>query len=58
MYIMRILVLGHCGWIGLMVVRLLEKESFDYVTTDIRPDNKWKFKNELVRLNVSHVFYW
>lgn len=52
---MRILVLGHRGWIGSMVVGLLEKEGLDYVTTDIRPENKEEFEKEVISLNVSHI---
>jgi dTDP-4-dehydrorhamnose reductase len=52
---MRILVLGHRGWIGSMVVRLLEKEGLDYATTDIRPENKEEFEKEVISLNVSHI---
>lgn len=52
---MRILVLGHRGWIGSMVVGLLEKEGLDYVITDIRPENKEEFEKEVISLNVSHI---
>lgn len=52
---MRILVLGHRGWIGSMVIGLLKKEGIDYVTTNIRPENKQAFENEVMRLDVSHI---
>ena len=54
-YIMRILVLGHRGWIGQMVVKLLEARGMDYVTTEVRPHDKHVFEEELIRLNVTHV---
>lgn len=52
---MRILILGHRGWIGQMVMKLLEARGMDYVTTEIRPHNKHVFEEELIRLNVTHV---
>jgi 3,5-epimerase/4-reductase len=52
---MKVLVLGHRGWIGSMVVKLLEMENIDYVTTDIRPENKVDFEKEVLKLKVSHI---
>jgi 3,5-epimerase/4-reductase len=52
---MKVLLLGHRGWIGSMVVKLLEKESIDYVTTNIRPENKQAFEKEVIKLKVSHI---
>lgn len=52
---MKVLVLGHKGWIGSMMVKLLEEKQIEYVTTDIRPENKVTFEKELLRLSPTHV---
>lgn len=52
---MKVLVLGHKGWIGSMMVKLLEEKQIEYVTTDIRPENKYVFEDELIKLKPTHV---
>lgn len=52
---MKVLVLGHKGWIGSMMIKLLEEKHIEYVTTDIRPENKVAFEEELIRLSPTHV---
>jgi nucleoside-diphosphate-sugar epimerase len=52
---MRILILGHNGWIGSMVCRLLEKINIDYIVTNVRPEQKSAFEQELIRLKPSHI---
>ena len=52
---MKVLILGHKGWIGSMMVKLLQINNIDYVTTHIRPENKQLFEEELVRLSPTHV---
>jgi dTDP-4-dehydrorhamnose reductase len=52
---MRILVLGHNGWIGSMMIKLLRERGINYITTDIRPENKEEFEREIVKLSPTHV---
>jgi 3,5-epimerase/4-reductase len=46
----HILVLGHNGWIGKMMIELLKKQQIEYVTTNIRPENKKDFEEELLSM--------
>jgi 3,5-epimerase/4-reductase len=52
---MKVLILGHKGWIGSMMVKLLETQNIEYVTTQIRPENKNEFEKELLSLEPTHV---
>jgi 3,5-epimerase/4-reductase len=52
---MKVLLLGHKGWIGSMMVKLLEKQNIEYVTTQIRPEQKNEFEKELLTLDPTHV---
>lgn len=52
---MKILVLGHRGWIGSMMIKLLEKECINYTTTDIRPNNKSQFEEFLIESKPTHI---
>lgn len=52
---MRILVLGHNGWIGKMMIKLLKANNIDFITTDIRPNEKKTFENELISLSPTHI---
>lgn len=52
---MRILILGYNGWIGSMMIELLKERHIEYITTDIRPENKYGFEKELIQLKPTHV---
>lgn len=52
---MKVLVIGHNGWIGSMMIKLLKEKNIDYVTTNIRPENKAEFETELLNLIPTHV---
>lgn len=52
---MKVLVLGHNGWIGEMMITLLENENIELVTTNIRPEQRNMFEEELIRLSPTHI---
>ena len=52
---MNVLVLGQNGWIGSKMIEILKKQNVPFVTTNIRPNQKTEFEEELVRLNPTHV---
>ncbi len=52
---MKVLILGHHGWIGSKMIQILINNNVDYVTTEVRPTQKTEFENELVRLLPTHV---
>lgn len=52
---MRVLILGHNGWIGSMMTTLLKERNIEYTTTDVRPENKLSFEQELIKHNPTHV---
>lgn len=52
---MKVLVLGHNGWIGKMMITLLENENIELVTTNIRPEQRNMFEEELIRLSPTHI---
>lgn len=39
MHIMKVLVLGHKGWLGNMFMKLLQEQKIEYVTTEVRADD-------------------
>lgn len=41
---MKILILGHNGWIGGMMCELLKSKKINYLTTDVRPSDKIAFE--------------
>ena len=41
---MKILILGHNGWIGGMMCELLNSKKINYLTTDVRPSDKVAFE--------------
>lgn len=52
---MKVLVLGHNGWIGKMMITLLENQNIEFVTTNIRPEQRNIFEEELIRLSPTHI---
>ena len=52
---MNILILGHKGWIGSMICELLEIENIQYITTDIRPNNKEAFETFVIETKPTHI---
>jgi 3,5-epimerase/4-reductase len=52
---MKVLVLGHNGWIGSMMIHLLTNKNVHYVTTHIRPEQKQEFESFLISEKPTHV---
>ena len=52
---MKILIFGHKGWIGSMVIKLLSKQNIDFVCACNRAENKKKVELELVKVKPTHV---
>lgn len=52
---MKILILGHKGWIGSMMCNLLDEQQKTYITTDIRPNKKNDFEQFLIQEKPTHI---
>ena len=52
---MKVLVIGHAGWIGSKMLQYLKTNDIETVITEVRPNNKNEFEAELLRLNPTHV---
>lgn len=52
---MKVLVLGHNGWIGSIMTKLLDKQNIHYITTDIRPEQKKEFEVFIMLEHPTHV---
>lgn len=52
---MKILLLGHNGWIGSMMSSLLTERKINFITTSIRPNNKKEFEKYIVEEKPTHI---
>jgi 3,5-epimerase/4-reductase len=52
---MKFLIFGHKGWIGSMVIKLLEKQNIDFVCAKSRAENKKAVEVELLLEKPTHV---
>tara|TARA_B100001063_G_scaffold138607_2_gene129516 strand:+ start:23612 stop:24505 length:894 start_codon:yes stop_codon:yes gene_type:complete len=52
---MKFLIFGHKGWIGSMVIKLLEKQNIPFVLSNSRAENKESVEKELMTVNPTHV---
>ena len=52
---MKVLLLGHKGWIGSMMLSLLTERKINFITTSIRPNNKTEFEKYLVEEKPTHI---
>lgn len=52
---MKVLIFGHKGWIGTMVVKLLHEQGIDYVCSNCRADNKGDVEKEMLEIRPTHV---
>lgn len=52
---MNILILGHNGWIGSMMCKLLDSKNIKYFTSNIRPNDKELFENMIVDKKPTHI---
>ena len=52
---MKFLIFGHKGWIGSMIVKLLEKQNIHFVCAKSRAENKKAVEEELLVEKPTHV---
>jgi len=52
---MKFLIFGHKGWIGSMIVKLLEKQNIHFVCAKSRAENKKAVEEELLLEKPTHV---
>lgn len=52
---MKFLIFGHKGWIGSMIVKLLEKQNIHFVCAKSRVENKKAVEEELLLEKPTHV---
>lgn len=52
---MRILVVGHNGWIGGMMCKILEKNNINYTKSKVRANNKSDIEKEIIDQKPTHV---
>ena len=52
---MKVLLLGHKGWIGSMMSSILTERKINFITTSIRPNNKTEFEKYLVEEKPTHI---
>ena len=52
---MKILLLGHKGWIGQKVITILDNQNIDYVITDYRGETD-DLKQFILNNNITHIY--
>lgn len=52
---MHVLLIGHKGWIGSMMMKLLETNDIPYITTSIRPEQKKEFEDFVIQNKPTHI---
>ena len=52
---MKFLIIGHKGWIGSMIIKLLKKQNIHFVFAKSRADNKAMVEQEFISLKPTHV---
>ena len=52
---MKVLLLGHKGWIGQKVIKILDNQNIDYVTTDYRGETD-DLKQFILDNNITHIY--
>ena len=52
---MKVLLLGHKGWIGQKVIKILDNQNIDYVTTDYRGETD-VLKQFILDNNITHIY--
>ena len=52
---MKVLLLGHKGWIGQKVLNILKNINIDYLTTDLRCEDD-NLKEFILNNNVTHIY--
>jgi dTDP-4-dehydrorhamnose reductase len=52
---MKVLLLGHKGWIGQKVLNILKSLNIDYLTTDLRGEDD-NLKEFILNSNITHIY--
>ena len=52
---MKVLLLGHKGWIGQKITKILDEQNIDYVTTDYRGESD-DLKQFILDNNITHIY--
>lgn len=52
---MKVLLLGHKGWIGQKVITILDNQNIDYVITDYRGETD-DLKQFILNNNITHIY--
>jgi len=52
---MKVLLLGHKGWIGQKIIKILDNQNIDYVTTDYRGETD-DLKQFILDNNITHIY--
>ena len=52
---MKVLLLGHKGWIGQKVITILDNQNIDYITTDYRGETD-DLKQFILNNNITHIY--
>ena len=52
---MKVLLLGHKGWIGQKVIKILDNQNIDYVITDYRGETD-DLKQFILNNNITHIY--
>ena len=52
---MKFLIFGHKGWIGSMVIKLLQKQNIHFVCAKSRAENKKAVEEEILLVKPTHV---
>ena len=52
---MKVLLLGHKGWIGQKVITILDNQNIDYITTDYRGETD-DLKQFILVNNITHIY--
>ena len=52
---MKFLIFGHKGWIGSMVINLLNKQKIGFVCASSRADDKIAVEEEIIKHSPTHI---
>lgn len=52
---MKLLLLGHKGWIGQKIIKILDNQNIDYVITDYRGETD-DIKQFILNNNITHIY--
>lgn len=52
---MKVLLLGHKGWIGQKIIKILDNQNIDYITTDYRGETD-DLKQFILNNNITYIY--